>query len=92
MPPRKKEYVKFGTTKIKIPAKMISIDKKNKAHLYKTITPKRRLSYHNKKSALDITINRNTKTKINRVPYTTKLISFIIEKKKPRKPRQPRLI
>jgi hypothetical protein len=92
MPPRKKEYVKFGTTKIKIPSKMVSIDKKNKAHLYKTITPSKKLSYHNKKPALDINVNNNTKTKINRVPKTTKLISFIIKKKKPRKQRQPRLI
>jgi len=89
MPPKKKEYVKFGTTKIKIPAKMVGIDNNNKAHLYKTITPARRLSYHNKKPALDITVNNNTKTKINKVPRTTQRISFI-ETKKQRKPRQPR--
>ena len=90
MPTKKKEYVKFGTTKIRIPKKMVGFDKQNKPRIYKTITPKRRLSYHNKKAALDITVNNNTKTKINRVPYTTKLIKAIEEKKK-RKPRQPRL-
>jgi hypothetical protein len=91
MPPRKKEYVRFGSTKFRIPAKMVGIDKRNHLHLYKTITPTKRLSYHNNKAALDITINNNTKTKINRVPRTTKRISYV-EKKKPRKPRQPRLI
>ena len=90
MPTKKKEYVKFGTTKIRIPKKMVGFDKQDKLHIYNTITPKRRLSYHNKKAALDITVNNNTKTKINRVPYTTKLIKAIEEKKK-RKPRKPRL-
>ena len=90
MPTKKKEYVKFGTTKIRIPKKMVGFDKQNKPHIYKTITPKRKLSYHNKKAALDITVNNNTKTKINRVPNTTKLIKAIEQKKK-RKPRQPRL-
>ena len=90
MPSKKKEYVKFGTTKIKIPAKMVDFDKKNQPHLYKTITPKRRLTTHNKKVSLDIIINNNTKTKINRVPNTTKLIKAI-EQKKPRKTRKPRL-
>jgi hypothetical protein len=93
MPTKKKEYVKFGTTKIIIPKKMVEFDKQNKPHIYKTITSKKRLSYHNKKPALDITVNNNTKTKINRVPYTTKLIKAIEQKKKrkPRQPRQPRL-
>ena len=90
MPPKKKEYVKFGTTKIRIPAKMVGFDNKDKPHIYKTITPKKRLSYHDKKVALDIAINNNTRTKINRVPYTTKLAK-VIEQKKKRKPRQPRL-
>ena len=90
MPPKKKEYVKFGTTKIRIPKKMVGFDDKDKPHLYNTITPKRRLSYHDKKVALDITVNNNTRTKINRVPRTTQRISFV-EKKKTRKPRQPRI-
>jgi hypothetical protein len=90
MPSKKKEYVKFGTTKIRIPAKMVGFDDKDKPHIYKTITPKKRLSYHDKKVALDITVNNNTRTKINRVPYTTKLAKAIEQKKK-RKPRQPRL-
>ena len=90
MPTKKKEYVKFGTTKIRIPKKMVGFDKQDKLHIYNTITPKRRLSYHNKKVALDINVNNNTKTKINRVPNTTKLIKAIEEKKK-RKPRKPRL-
>jgi len=93
MPTKKKEYVKFGTTKIRIPKKMVGFDKQDKLHIYNTITPKRKLSYHNKKVALDINVNNNTKTKINRVPYTTKLIKAIEQKKKrkPRQPRQPRL-
>ena len=90
MPTKKKEYVKFGTTKIRIPKKMVGFDDKDKPHLYKTITPKRRLSYHNKKAALDITVNNKTKTKINRVPYTTKLAK-VVEQKKKRKTRKPRL-
>ena len=90
MPTKKKEYVKFGTTKIRIPKKMVGFDKQDKLHIYNTITPKRKLSYHNKKVALDINVNNNTKTKINRVPNTTKLIKAIEEKKK-RKPRKPRL-
>jgi len=90
MPPKKKEYVKFGSTKFRIPAKMVGIDSKDKPHLYKTITPTKRLSVHNKKPAIDLTVNNNTKTKINRVPRTTQRISFV-EKKKPRKPRQPRI-
>jgi hypothetical protein len=91
MPPKKKEYVKFGTTKIRIPKKMVGFDDKDKPHLYNTITPKRRLSYHDKKVALDISINNNTRTKINRVPYTTKLAKVVEQKKKrkTRKPRQP---
>jgi hypothetical protein len=90
MPPKKKEYVRFGSTKFRIPAKMVGIDSKDKPHLYKTITPTKRLSYHNKKPAIDLTVNNNTKIKINRVPRTTQRISFV-EKKKTRKPRQPRI-
>jgi len=90
MPPKKKEYVRFGSTKFRIPAKMVGIDSKDKPHLYKTITPTKRLSVHNKKPAIDLTVNNNTKIKINRVPRTTQRISFV-EKKKTRKPRQPRI-
>jgi hypothetical protein len=70
MPPKKKEYVRFGSTKFRIPAKMVGIDSRDKPHLYKTITPSKRLSYHNKKPAIDLTVNNNTKTKINRVVCT----------------------
>jgi hypothetical protein len=72
----KNKYVLFGSTTISIPPVMVGY-KNNKQYLYPTLTPiTHRLSYHNKKLAIKILTNPNSNYKIQRIPRTTKNISF----------------
>lgn len=76
MPP-KKVYATFGSTTITVPEKMVGYDKNHHLHLWNTITPKtHRLSYHNHKTAINLQVNPNTNRKIQRVPRTTKYMSY----------------
>lgn len=76
MPP-KKSYATFGSTTITLPPQMIGYDRKHHPHLWNTITPvKHQLSYHNGKTAINLTTNPNTTRKIRRVPRTTKYMSM----------------
>lgn len=77
MPPKNK-YVAFGSTTLSVPPKMVGYDKNHKAHLWDTITPIRhQLSYHNNKTAINLTTNPASKRKIQKVPRTTKYMSYI---------------
>lgn len=76
MPP-KKLYATFGSTTITVPEKMVGYDKKHHLHLWNTLTPKtHRLSYHNNKTAINLEVNSNTTRKIQKIPRTTKYISY----------------
>jgi len=86
-----KKYVAFGSTTITVPPKMVGKDSKNKPRIWDTITPVRhQLSYHNKKTAINLTTNSKSNTKIQKVPKTTSYMSY--ETNEPRQPRQPRVI
>lgn len=89
-----KKYVAFGSTTITVPPKMVGKDSKNKLHIWDTITPVRhQLSYHNKKTAINLTTNSKSNTKIQKVPRTTSYMSYETnEPRLPRQPRQPRVI
>ena len=81
-----KKYVAFGSTTISVPPKMIGKDSKNKLHLWDTTTPIRhQLSFHNGKTAIDLTKNSTSTIKIQRVPRTTKYGSYETNENIPRR-------
>jgi hypothetical protein len=81
-----KKYVAFGSTTISVPPKMIGKDSKNKLHLWDTITPVRhQLSFHNGKTAINLTKNSKSNIKIQRVPRTTKYGSYETKENIPRR-------
>jgi len=81
-----KKYVAFGSTTISVPPKMIGKDSKNKLHLWDTTTPVRhQLSFHNGKTAINLTKNSKSNIKIQRVPRTSKYESYETKENIPRR-------
>lgn len=73
MPPKK--YIAYGSTTITVPPNMIGY-RKQKPFIFPTLTPTRKLSYHNKKLAIKLLTNPRSNYKIQRVPKTTKYYSI----------------
>jgi len=77
MSKQKRVYATFGSTTLSVPEKMVGYDKQHHLHLWNTITPKtHQLSHHYGKTAINLTTNPNSNRKIQRVPRTTKYMSY----------------
>jgi hypothetical protein len=76
MSKQKRVYATFGSTTLSVPEKMVGYDKQHHLHLWNTITPTHRLSHHYGKTAINLTTNPNSNRKIQRIPRTTKYMSY----------------
>jgi hypothetical protein len=75
--PKTTSYVKIGSTKITVPAKMVGYDNALRPHLWNTTTPKRHnISTHNHIQAINLQVNPNSIRKISRVPFTSQYVNF----------------
>jgi hypothetical protein len=75
--PKTTSYVKLGSTKITVPAKMIGYDRQLHPHLWNTTTPKRHnIAIHNNIPSINFQVNPNAIRKISRVPFTSQYVNF----------------